>query len=250
MKHHPKFYGCLLTFLLFAFIPSSQAQESLSIRTAHLEEDQPLHSFKVEYPELTHWKNPKRQQQFNKKIGTLIGGRLISFRRIAKNWAQESKRLSPTNRKTSFWVSYQVLNDHAPVLSILFNGSTFLAGATRPRENFITVNFNLKTGKEISLKDIFKKKVFYLQLLSEIAQTQLMKGMNSGADPNLITLGTGPTPRNFQNFNITPKGLLIQFEPNQVAPYQAGPQQVLVPYDMVWNALRPKFIKLISKPNL
>ena len=51
--------------------------------------------------------------------------------------------------------------------------------------------------------------------------------------------GADPILENYRNWNITADGLLISFDPYQVAAYAAGPQTVLVPYGELQLVIDP-----------
>jgi hypothetical protein len=46
--------------------------------------------------------------------------------------------------------------------------------------------------------------------------------------PEFETTGAAPIRENYRVWNITGDGLLVTFEEYQIAPYAAGPQQVLL----------------------
>jgi hypothetical protein len=52
--------------------------------------------------------------------------------------------------------------------------------------------------------------------------------------------GAKPMPENYDNWNITPDGLLITFDMYQVAPGASGPLQVLVPYAQLQGVIDPQ----------
>ena len=58
------------------------------------------------------------------------------------------------------------------------------------------------------------------------------------SDDEWITKGAGADKDNFSNWNLTKKGLLITFEPYQVAAYAAGSQTVIIPYDKLKSVLK------------
>jgi hypothetical protein len=55
----------------------------------------------------------------------------------------------------------------------------------------------------------------------------------------LIDAGAGPRADNYRAWNITRKGLWITFDPYQVAAYAAGPQNILVPYSVLKDIIKP-----------
>jgi hypothetical protein len=49
------------------------------------------------------------------------------------------------------------------------------------------------------------------------------------ADPSWIEEGAGPNGDNFARWALVEEGLILFFDPYQVAPYAAGPQVVTIP---------------------
>ena len=58
------------------------------------------------------------------------------------------------------------------------------------------------------------------------------------SDDEWIGRGAGANADNFQNWNLTKKGLMFTFDQYQVAAYAAGPQTVIIPFDKLKNILR------------
>jgi hypothetical protein len=54
-----------------------------------------------------------------------------------------------------------------------------------------------------------------------------------------IQRGAGPDIANYDSWTITKKGLGINFDSYQVAPYAAGPQYVVVPYSTLKDIVKP-----------
>lgn len=83
------------------------------------------------------------------------------------------------------------------------------------------------TGKQITVADLFTNGAKGLGVVADYVQKELMK--REFADANWIKDGAAPTPENYANFFVDERGVTFMFDPYQVAPYAAGPQQVLVP---------------------
>jgi len=54
-----------------------------------------------------------------------------------------------------------------------------------------------------------------------------------------IESGAAASAKNYQSWTISKKGLGIDFDSYQVAPYAAGPQHVLIPYSAVKDIIKP-----------
>ncbi len=114
----------------------------------------------------------------------------------------------------------------ARIVSVRLDVGGYVAGAAHPYSFSRTINFDLQANRELHLSDLFTPGVDYLKLISdfcivELQKTDFFAGFESGADP---------TDLNYKNWNLTAEGLLINFDPYQVGPYAAGPQQIMVPY--------------------
>ena len=57
-------------------------------------------------------------------------------------------------------------------------------------------------------------------------------------DDDWIQRGAGASGENYDSWTITKQGLKIHFDPYQVAPYAAGPQQVTIPYSALKDIIK------------
>jgi hypothetical protein len=92
----------------------------------------------------------------------------------------------------------------------------------------VTLNYDLRTGTVLALKDMFKPDADYLKALSDYSIQVLKK-----AGKLQIPAGAEPTAENYSRWNIDYKGLRITFDDSQVAPHVAGEQIVVVPYTLL-----------------
>ena len=99
------------------------------------------------------------------------------------------------------------------------------------------LNYDLKNGKPIKLADLFKPDAKYLQVIAKHCIDELKKKPGLMADE--IDRGAAPAAKNYANWTITKRGLGINFDAYQVAPYAAGPQFVLVPYSVLKDLIKP-----------
>jgi hypothetical protein len=63
--------------------------------------------------------------------------------------------------------------------------------------------------------------------------------MGELSDENWIKEGAGAKAENFENWNLTKKGLMFTFNQYQIAPYAAGGSQVIIPYDKLKPYFKP-----------
>lgn len=108
--------------------------------------------------------------------------------------------------------------------------------------SFHTFTFDSKTGKLLSLADVFSPGTSYLTTLSTIARTKLPDIIGpQGADSTLIANGTTPDEKNFANFFFDNQDFVILFAPYAVAPYASGPQTLRISLSELSSVLKPDF---------
>ena len=125
------------------------------------------------------------------------------------------------------------------LISVEFTQGQYEAGAAHPNSITTVLNYDVKNGKKLALADLFNANSKYLGVIADYCIKDLKEQSKRDKDAMLeddqIQDGAGARADNYKAWTITRKGLLIVFDPYQVAPYAAGPQQVMVPY----AALKP-----------
>ena len=104
---------------------------------------------------------------------------------------------------------------------------SYFDGAAHPDQTSRTFTFDLVSGHQVKLDQLFLPGTNYLQVLADYCKIEL-----AGRDIAFDTTATGadPLPDNYRAWNISVDGLVITFDAYQVAAYAAGPQIVTIPY--------------------
>lgn len=121
------------------------------------------------------------------------------------------------------------------VLSVLFVNFFYLGGA-HPGSYYWSLNFDFTTGQELGLGDLFVPGSDYLDRIAVYCIEQL----NEKLDFDIWEEGAAPVVDNYLDWTLSPQGLMIIFDEYQVAPYAAGPQQVIVPYAILADIIHPQ----------
>ncbi len=187
-----------------------------------------------------------RFDKFNQEARNLVAGRVAEFR---KQMVEQSKEKSATDVETEttgsdLGVGYEVRLATDDLISVKFDIGSYYQGAAHPNSYTNVLNYDVKAAKVIKLADLFKPGAKYLQAMSSHAVRHLKKqaqakGADSMLDDEWIGRGAGPDIMNYQSWTITRKGLGINFDSYQVAPYAAGPQYVLIPYSALKDLINP-----------
>ncbi|WP_291358464.1 DUF3298 and DUF4163 domain-containing protein [Desulfovibrio sp.] len=123
---------------------------------------------------------------------------------------------------------YSLERPSPKVVSVIFNVYSYTGGA---HGNLVITcrNYDLASGKRLDFADLFKDPEKALELMSAYARESLTKSLGEESDEEMIREGTAPELTNFGELALTPAGVTIQFQPYQVGPWSAGPQQVEMP---------------------
>ncbi|MBO5138722.1 MAG: DUF3298 domain-containing protein [Bacilli bacterium] len=148
---------------------------------------------------------------------------------IIKEFMEYAKEAPQKEIVYSLYITYKSYI-YQNYISYVFSISMYTGGA-HPDNRILSVNYNVKHNKIIKITDIYNN----LTKLSEISR-KLLKNKN---EINSITLpldmileGTTPNDYNFRNYALTDNGVIIFFEPYQVAPYAAGTIEITIPYNI------------------
>lgn len=190
----------------------------------------------IEYPELTG-ANPAITAKFNQLSKMRAFALYAEFRKDMLRQTAADLRNFPQGMSNSLDVNYSIEWATDEIISIQFLNSTYTGGA---HGNYFTktLNFDLKSGKEIKLADLFQPGTAYLKTISDYSIAELKKNLGEMSDEDWIKTGAGAKVENFSSWNLTKKGLMFTFDPYQVAAYAAGMSQVIIPYSQLKTVWR------------
>jgi hypothetical protein len=153
------------------------------------------------------------------------------------------KDAQPLEKRTfssgsTFESKYSVSYAANDLVSVAFTIEAYYEGAVHGSFNSIVFNYDLDSGKRLKLADLFKPNSNYLKPISDYAIKSLRKEKEGVPDSDWIE-GAAPEEKNYQSWNITRQGLLVNFDPYQVGPYAEGPHEVRVPYSVLKDVVNP-----------
>lgn len=207
-------------------------------------------TIKVDYP-LVKDNKEHPQPKLNRLIKRKVQNHINEFRHQvmppARLEHQQRKfhMMALTKTSNTLAVSYDTLNTRRDLFSFRFAFDTFYYSAPHGNRTYETFTYDNQSGKVLTLNDLFIPRSNYLALLSQYSRDALLKKLvpivpeAKELVTQQINEGTVPIAKNFQHWNVTPKGLLITFPPYQVAAYVYGPQEVLIPYQALAGVMKP-----------
>lgn len=199
---------------------SSISKNGLTIKTDLVSESNkdPLYEMHAQVPQL----DLPDAENFNTTARSLVDSELTAFKKNFVDWRIPTEMANATS---FMWIGYDVPLLTSNLVCIRFTVDYYMAGAAHPNHYFRVINYDLVTKKEIKLSDLFINSNKAITDLSVISKISLSK-----PDFPLFEEGILPKKENFANWNLTPEGFRLSFDPYQVAPYAAGAQEVLISY--------------------
>lgn len=190
--------------------------------------DPVLHySVDVRYPKLALVGHPDLAKDANAVIQAFVQDAIEDFK---TNINEANTSSLPKDIESDYTMRYTALLLSPTIISFRFDYSEYTAGAAHPNNQARVLNYDLKRHLLLSTADLFASTTAALPFLSTYTRVVLKDIMAGEAkeifDQQTMT-GTSPKYENFQEVALTKKGLLVIFNPYQVAPYARG--TILVP---------------------
>ena len=203
---------------------------SLAEKQVSEEIPSPKYLITIQYPYL---EDAPRATVFNQGVEDFINAEISSFKAVVDEnevWRLENMPEASSDLRITYELTYQ---EHE-MISILFSVSFYSAGAAHPGFYVRSFSYDVARGQFLSLPELFQPGTLFLEIISTYCINELNNtGMLSWED------GAQPILTNYQNWNLQPDGILISFDPYQVAPGAAGLLQVIVPYETLQEVISP-----------
>ncbi len=209
--------------------------------TKHEEDAKLAYAIDVNYPQITGENLSPAAQKFNQLVTDKVNQNIQQFKNYVKADMPHMQTLPDSVKHNHFRMDYHVdilKPANQFLLSLRLSMEGMQAGRAHPYHTHDVLNFDLKKGTVLILKDLFKPRVNYLNVLSKYCEQKLNEKLQ---EKWMIKEGAAPLAKNYPLWNLNKTGILITFEEYQVAPYYEGAQEVEVPY----SALK-KFLALNS----
>ncbi len=206
------------------------------------QQDETMHyKIEVSYPQIKGENLSASAKQFNRVIDSMVNEEMNHFKKLVTMDMPHMKTLPQDIQRNSLKVDYDldvVKPKNNTIVSVRLSTEGMQAGRAHPYHNNRVVNFDLTSGKILTLNDLFKKNSQFLKLLAAYSNKSLNEKLKK--DNWMVEQGTKADPKNFKNWNLQADSLLITFDEYQVAPYVYGKQEVEVPYSALVKILADK----------
>lgn len=189
----------------------------------------------IRYPQIVGDKLTTAARHFNQGILDLINKQITAFKNQVASTANNKALPQATsylniNYENTGAVSHSQQTEYQ---SIRFGIETYVRGDAHPANQLLSFNYDLGHDKLLNLTDLFKPNSNYLSVISNYCQRQLL-ARKLPAD--FIKTGTAAKPENYPVWSINlESNLVITFNEGQVAARVYGPQEIVIPKELINN---------------
>ena len=181
----------------------------------------------LKIPVLKQVKNIAAQKKINKLLQTEANKFLKPLELEAAKYLADTKKNPDLHfNKYSAYITYKVGFNKNDILSIPVRYYQYTGGANG-LEVQVGYNFDLKTGKQLQLSDLFEKGFDYKKILSD----EVLKQMNAHKE-----IYFEDSFKNFKQIDgkhpyyIANRNLVIFYGPFDIAPHAAGIPEFKIPF--------------------
>ena len=192
--------------------------------------------FALQYPQSVH-------SSFNKKVNTYVEDAKDNYlNELTEHKQQDGKFSSELN------ISFETFSHHSGMYSFVLVNSTYTGGENGSTE-IVSFRLNPKTGKRISIEDVFNHDLDKLESVAEAVREKLVndEAIKDYLLVDEMNLHTKPIWTNFNNFALTNDSIVFYFDKYKLADGAAGVPIVSIPIKNI-NELLPAEFKVQKDP--
>lgn len=210
--------------------------------------DSPCVQINIQYPEIKDApadsvKNKINNVIRNYSLQTISEGKKVeTFDSLADDlitsFKEQRQKFPESPARWYFDRETSVVFNNKFVFSIEAAESSFLGGA-HPNTFKVYYNFNLKTGAQFKLTDLFLSDS--LKKLTKIAESVFRKDRKMNNGETYKEAGYWFKDDQFSlndNFAVTEDGILFYYNDYEIAPYVYGPTKLLIPYNRIKEMIK------------
>lgn len=158
----------------------------------------------IYYPQVVGLQNTNVQQSINQSINQLVHSLI--------QWQHQQQG---ADSFTEMIGSFEIKTNERNILSLSLTNYAFAYQHAHGLTLIKSLTFNVQTGEQYQLKDLFKPGSDYAGVLSKIIQKQINE-----RDIQLLGDFSGISPD--QDFYIADKALVVYFQLYEITPYYVG----------------------------
>lgn len=226
-----KFY--IIFVLIFSIFATSVFAENINkvkIVEKSIEEDTEKYEVKVKYPVVVGG-NEEIISKINNRIEKYTLDWINDIKLLSEEYSKEYEKMGNEMPKMEAYSLYEVY-DTEEFISIPATYYQYTGGA-HGLTTKLTYNYDLNTGKEIKLNDLFKKDFDYKSIINKVIREDIAKEPSVYFENGALFKGVDEN----QAYYLSRDGIIIYFQQYEIAPYASGIREFKIPYDVLNEGL-------------
>ena len=187
--------------------------------------------FTVWLPQVEGMPDPVAQREFNESMARDMNEGRNVFRRAWEELKTMDQIPEGIKKSAHFWGTYAVKFNGDGLLSLTIR-YYYMAGGAHGSTAMRAYNLDVATGKRMNLNDLFRTDTNYRERLNEWIREDIRRRGKAHYRFDGI--------RDSQEFYLTGEGLVIFYQPYDIASWADGYVRFLIPYDQLRDMLRPE----------
>ncbi len=196
-------------------------------------------SYEVHFPRVLLASNTTLAKEANAVISAFVNDQISEFK---NNVAHSSTVGTLKDASSEFSMRYTPEMLSPTILSLRFDYSEYIEGSAHPNTQSRVLNYDLKRHLLLSTGALFASSTQAFPFLSSYSRNVLptiLTDVSKAEFESEVIPGTEPISDNFEAVALTKTGLLIIFNPYQVAAYARGAVQVEIPLADLADLISP-----------
>ena len=198
------------------------------------------YTYTISYPEIALLGHPDHAKQANAVIKTFVLDILDAFKR---NLEPEGDGPDTAHVASDLTVQTTASLLSPTILSFRFDYAEYIAGSAHPNQQTRILNYDIEEQKILGTEELFLSPEAALGLLSHYSETALRKKFSDLSEREFqetVLPGVIPMRENFRSVALKKDGLIVIFDPYQVAPYARGTKVLFIPLEDIADMLAPR----------
>lgn len=201
--------------------------ENLKVVDKEIKEDnkEKKYEFSATYPQIEGSNDPL-VEKFNKELTEKINK---GFNQFKEDISASDIGGEEVGMGSDYQLTYQMHLANKDLISLEFLISYYYSGAAHPSSTLEVINYNLKTGKELKLEEVFLKDSDYVSKINAICKKE-----DSRKEYNIFF---DDDPRkNLESWSVSQRGIYFHFD---VAHALGDVATVFIPYSELKDVIDP-----------
>lgn len=158
----------------------------------------------------------------------------------SRNGFEEAKKANYPFHTYQAYLEYEITYNKDNILSIPLTYYSYTGGA-HGMTNIVSRNINLKTGKDIAIKDMFKEGVNYKDIIKQEVIKQIK------LQPEIYfedAIKTVEESNEEFSFYIEDGNIVVYYSLYSIAPYASGIREFKIPLEIFKDGINPEYQKV------